>query len=181
MVETPKAQPTFAGSVIPKNEDWNTKSDYGKVNRQLLFTIHNNSGIALLLVDQNKWYGFLDAPNHYVPPTGDFQVRGYKRSNNATGVTFRLTFQLDPVKVDTTCFLCVYLQVGYSVDNYFGYLFTANPPSAVDWYKNAQFDTTQVMENDFVLYKGGKSIIGSFFANQFTIQMTTDNQSDSFP
>ena len=75
----------------------------------------------------------------------------------------------------------MYLQVGYSVDNYFGYLFTANPPSAEDWYNNAQFDTTQVMENDFVLFKGGKSIVGSFFANQFTIQMTTDNQSDSFP
>ena len=72
MVETPKAQPTFAGSVIPKIEHWSTKSDYGKVNRQLLFTIHNNSDISLLLVDQNKWYGFLDAPNHYVPPMGDF-------------------------------------------------------------------------------------------------------------
>ena len=25
MVETPKALPTFAGSVIPKNEDWELK------------------------------------------------------------------------------------------------------------------------------------------------------------
>jgi hypothetical protein len=62
------------------------------VNRRFKFKFHNTTGIALKLIAQDKWYGFLESPNHYVPPEGELEIRGFKKCDNASGVTYLLTF-----------------------------------------------------------------------------------------
>ena len=69
---------------------------YDKVNRKFEFTFHNTTGVSLLLKSQDGWYGFLESPDKIVPPDGKLKIRGYKRADNATGVTYLLGFQFDP-------------------------------------------------------------------------------------
>ena len=65
---------------------------FDEVNRKFEFTFENKTGISLELVSQDCWYGFLDAPNRTVPAGGELKIRGYKRADNATGVTYLLGF-----------------------------------------------------------------------------------------
>ena len=82
---------------------------YDEVNRRFEFTFHNSTGISLHLKSQDGWYGFLESPDKIVPPDGKIKIRGYKRADNATGVTYVLAFQFDPKEIMTAHVLYVYL------------------------------------------------------------------------
>jgi hypothetical protein len=51
MEEMAIAAATFGSQAIPKIEDWCSGGEYGKVNRQFLFTIHNQTDVSLKLVE----------------------------------------------------------------------------------------------------------------------------------
>jgi hypothetical protein len=172
----------FGGETVSKIEEFCSGGEYHNVNRRFHFTFQNSTGIALKLVYQDKWFGYLETPNKYVPPHGNLAIRGYKRSDNASGVTYLLGFQFDPNEIKTEGILYVYLQVGYSADNYYGWSFEKEKViTAEQFYDSARFNQiNKGSEADHTLNKGGTKVKGTI-AGRWSCEMITDNQSDSFP
>ncbi len=172
----------YGGETISQIEGFCSGGEYANVNRRFHFTFHNSTGVSLKLISQDKWYGFLETPNKYVPGIGKLEIRGYKRSDNATGVTYLLGFQFDPDMLQTDGILYVYLQVGYSADNYYGWSFEKEKAiTAEQFYDSARFNhIDKASESDHTLNKGGTKVKGTI-GGRFSCEMITDNQSDSFP
>ena len=69
----------------------------------------------------------------------------------------------------------VYLQVGYSANNYFGWTWAKQTLiTAKEYYESDRFNLKKAEPNDFTLNKGGMSVTGEF-GGMFRCEMTTDN------
>jgi hypothetical protein len=116
---------------------------------------------------------------------GVLQIRGYKQADKATGVTYSLCFTIYDSNGDYTHYrLNVYLQVGYSCDNYYGWFIRKEELSEDPqrWYNGNNFNRHKADCEDGVLNKGGSySLDGKCAPLNLTIRMYTDKEGWSTP
>jgi hypothetical protein len=111
------------------------------------------------------------------------QVRGYKQANAATGVTYTFCFQIVTEVGNLNQWLNIYLQVGYSANNYFGW-FISDKRECADpwtWYNSAKFNSNKKDCSDRVLNKGNTNQLHARCFGLLDIKMFTDNMSWSTP
>ncbi|CAF1103460.1 unnamed protein product [Adineta steineri] len=142
-------------------------------------------------MEQSKtWYGHLEAPLRELEAgegkqMGVLQIRGYKKANTATGATHSLCFRIATPAGKLNAWLNIYLQVGYSASNYFGW-FISDTPQCLDpqtWYNNgiSNANRDKASCSDRVLNKGGQNRLSADCFGFLSIIMYTDNMSLSTP
>ncbi|CAF1388859.1 unnamed protein product [Adineta steineri] len=163
-------------------------SGFDNVNRRFLFTLTNKSPFEFHMEQSKSWYGHLEAPLRELQAgegkdMGVLQIRGYKKADTATGATHSLCFRIATPAGKLNAWLNIYLQVGYTANNYFGWFIsdTSQCLEPQTWYQSTNFNEKKGSCSDRVLNIGGSNRLTANCFGFLPITMYTDNMSWSTP
>lgn len=169
-----------------------TKSPYNNVSRRLLFTMSNRTPLIFVLEQVDELHGHIETPWRELGPgkvdqASELRIRGYKTAWATRGITCMLHLRIMRATgedKDTGFRLNIYLQVGHSISNYFGWFISTADENLTPekWWDLKQIDRPKKDYADCVLNKGDTQRLRATCDKlNIEIEMLTDNRSYSTP
>jgi hypothetical protein len=170
-------------------------ADYENANRRFLFAMSNRTSYKFIIEETRKECGTLNVPYRELDAgtnekPAEICISGYKRNLALYGVTYTLQFRIsETTGKDRNYKLHVFLGIGLTTDNYFGWCITIGEERKLspEIRRKRQdskdgFNRNKRNAQDRVLNHGGmRRLRASFDQLKLDIEMLTDNESYSRP